>query len=94
MSMFRRSVNLHFWRLRWNIEMGSQCFELWKRYENRVWSFGIYWNRFFHPKCWWWWHNNGAIKGIDNCYDFTWNFFIFSFCYTNFDYWKYKKTAK
>jgi hypothetical protein len=32
------------------------------------------------------WKNNGAIKGIDKCYDLNIHFLGLFFSYTNFDY--------
>ena len=45
---------------------------------------------------WTWLHcsTNGAKKGADSCLDVNIHFFIFSFSYTDWSYWRYKKDSK
>ena len=93
MSILRRNTHLGRFRLRWHIRLGDQSVELWDNHKDKCWSFSVYWNRTTHPSCWWWWHNNGAVKGVDNCYDFNWNFFIFNFSYTDFGFSRYKQRS-
>ena len=90
----RRTVYFPWFRFKWDLRWGSQQFELWWDSGDKLLSFSTFWNRFFKPSAWWWFHNNGAIKGVDNCYDFNWNLFIFHFNYTNFGFWRYKKGFK
>ena len=86
--------NYRFGRLTFSFDLISCCIRLsvHDHVVDRCFSAAIFWNRLLHPTSWWWWHNNGAKKGVDNCYDFTSNFFIFNFNYTNFGLWRYKKT--
>lgn len=91
MSWNRSSIRLPWFKIRWQLTWSHQDLEIWSVSGNRLWNFQIFWNRFFKPSTWWWFHDNGAVKGVDNCYDFTWNLFIFSFVYTNFELWRYKK---
>jgi len=79
------------WKFSCSFTKVAMQLELWHSSVDKVWSLGIYWNRLLHPSTWWWLHNNGAVKGKDNCYDWTLNIFILSFGYTNFALWRYKK---
>ncbi len=53
-----------------------------KTYKSRVISLR------FLPQHWksFHWKNNGAVKGIDKCYDLNIHFLGLFFSYTNFDY--------
>ena len=91
MRHFIHNIRISRFRLRIDLRWASQHLEFWNNFKDICVGFSIYWNRFFYPPAWWWFHNNGAVKGVDVCYDFTWNFFIFSFTYTDYGFGRYKK---
>ena len=99
MNVLRRTVRLPFLagfnRIRWDLsKLKDQHIELWIESTNRdprCFSFSIYWNRLIDPRTWWWCKTNGAVKGVDTCFDFNLNLFVFHFSYTDYGFWRYKK---
>ena len=83
MNVLRRTVRLPFLagynRIRWDLsKLKDQHIELWIESTNRdprCFSFSIYWNRLIDPRTWWWCKTNGAVKGVDTCFDFNLNLF-------------------
>ena len=102
MSVLRRTVRLPFLsgynRIRWDLsKLKDQHIELWiesVRRDPRCLSLSIYWNRLLDPRTWLWCKTNGAVRGVDNCFDFNMNLFVFHFSYTDYGFWRYKNIER